>query len=133
MSTLMLAFGIYIIGVAIVLFFRPSAMFSESGWREFGLSSSGNYTVFPFWLFTLLWAVFSYAIATLGTVFFAGVTLRSKVPRTASLATPISSLAPSTPGYYIVDPQDTVPSEAPRFVYFGDRPPTLRDLRTYSR
>lgn len=133
MSTLMLAFGIYIIGVAIVLFFRPSAMFTESGWREFGLSSSGNYTVFPFWLFTLLWAVFSYALATLGTVFFAGVTLRSKVPRAAPVATPISSLAPSTPGYYIVDPNGGVPTEAPRFVYFGQKPPTIQDLRTYSR
>lgn len=129
----MLAFGIYIIGVAIIVFLRPSCMFSESGWKEFGLSSSGNYTVFPFWLFTLIWAVFSYALATLGSVFFAGIALRSKTSINSRVAKPISSLVPSSPGYYIVDPIGSPPSDAPRFVYFGDTPPTMRDLRTYSR
>lgn len=126
----MLAFGIYIIGVAIVLFFRPAVMFNNDRWKEFGLSSSGNYSIFPFWMFTLLWAVFSYAIATLGTVFFANLALRSTV-QSKPLATPISSLGPSAPGYYIVDPKAT--SDTPRFVYFGTKPPTLDALRAYSR
>jgi hypothetical protein len=131
MSALMLAFGIYIIGVAVVLFIRPTSMFRDNGWREFGLSSTGNYTIFPFWMFTLLWAVFSYAIATLGTVFFANLALRSTVPSSRTLPKPISSLGPSAPGYYIVEPQGT--AEAPKFVYFGTTPPTMDNLRAYSR
>ena len=140
MTTLMLAFGIYIVGVAIILFLRPNLMFRDNGWKEFGLASSGNYTVFPFWMFTLVWDVFSYAVATLGSVFIANLALRStpmapmiQMPQPKAVAQPVSSLAtPGTPapGYYIVDPQ---PVGTPRFVYFGSQPPTMANLGTYTR
>jgi hypothetical protein len=130
----MLAFGIYIVGVAIILFLRPNLMFRDNGWKEFGLASSGNYTVFPFWMFTLVWAVFSYAVATLGSVFIANLALRSTpmatMPQTKAVAQPVSSLATPAPGYYIVDPQ---PVGTPRFVYFGSQPPTMANLGTYTR
>lgn len=79
MSVLWIAFGIYILGVAIVLYIRPGIMFREDGgsWKEFGLSSKGSYTVFPFWLFAVTWAFLSYTIATMSALFFASLAMRS--------------------------------------------------------
>ena len=67
MNVLWFAFGIYIIGIAIVLFLRPNIMFrpGKGTWKEFGISNTGSYTVFPFWLFTLVWAILSYVLATM--------------------------------------------------------------------
>jgi hypothetical protein len=128
----MLAFGFYIVGIAVVLYVRPSFMFNSRGWKEFGLSANANHSLFPFWMFALVWSVFSYALATLCTVFFANLTLRSSVSAPRSIAKPISSVVPTTPGYYIVDPNSTT-SSAPRFIYYGAQPPTLDSLRGYSR
>lgn len=79
MSVLYLALAIYIVGVAIVLYLRPSVMFNpDSGtWKEFGLDTSHRNTVFPFWMFTIVWAFLSYAIASIGNVFIANVVLQS--------------------------------------------------------
>ena len=65
MSVLWFALGIYIVGIAVVLFIRPTDMFSASGWKEFGLANTSNYTVFPFWMFAIVWAVVSYTVASL--------------------------------------------------------------------
>jgi len=141
MSNLWFAFGIYIIGVALVLFFRPSLMFQEGAgvWKEFGLGTTGQRTVFPFWLFTIVWALLSYVLATLFSVYIATLSLRSisssndfllpastmassnasassEVSRTAS-----PSLASKTPGYYILE---STPAGPPRYVYFGTEPPS---------
>lgn len=130
MTTLMLAFGIYIVGVAAVLYFRPSLMFRENSWKEFGLGSSGIRTVFPFWLFTFVWAILSYSVATVGNLYIAKLAMLSVTPHKAleNIATPVSA-APTpiqpTPGYYIVQPQA---SGTPKFVYFGTVPPTINDL-----
>jgi hypothetical protein len=68
MRTLLLAAILYLIGVVIVLLLRPRTMFDEDGdWREFGIVSKAH-TVFPFWLFCIVWAVLSYCI----TLFFMG-------------------------------------------------------------
>jgi hypothetical protein len=68
MRTLLLAAILYLIGVVIVLLLRPQTMFDEDGdWREFGILSKAH-TVFPFWLFCIVWAVLSYCI----TLFFLG-------------------------------------------------------------
>lgn len=131
MNTLWFAFGIYIIGIAIVLFLRPSIMFrpGKGTWKEFGISNTGSYTVFPFWLFTIVWAILSYVLASLMTVFFARVTMSST---SSTLLTPISKAPPPTtelPGYYILE---TPPVGDPKYVYFGTKPPTLGNLRANS-
>jgi hypothetical protein len=135
MTTLWLAFGIYIAGVVIILFFRPNIMFraGSGSWREFGLSNTGNYTVFPFWMFTLVWAIISYAVATLGTVFIASSALKSLPETNRSILTPVSEMPPSVitppatglPGYYVLD---TRSAATPQYVYFGSNPPTLANL-----
>lgn len=79
MNVLWIAFTIYIIGIASILYYRPALMFRQDGgtWKEFGLSTKGSYTVFPFWLFTILWAFFSYLLATMGTIFVASAATNS--------------------------------------------------------
>lgn len=122
MSVLWIAFGIYILGVASVLYVRPTSMFRNDGkaWKEFGLSNKSAYTVFPFWLFTILWAILSYTFATMGLIF---LTSRTFLP-TRSFPD-VSALAPSpspgpAPGYYVLQPQSYGP---PKYVYYGPQPP----------
>ena len=126
MSILWFAFGIYIIGVAIVLYIRPGIMFREDGgaWREFGLSGKGGHTVFPFWLFAVVWAFLSYTIATIGAIMFARIAMMSLRPSSSNIH-PISELKPpvepiATPGYYVLDQTQAGP---PRYVYFGQSLP----------
>ena len=147
MSVLWFAFGIYIVGVALTLFIRPALMFhAENGtWKEFGLGRSGYATLFPFWMFTLVWAFVSYALATLGAVFFGAAALRSMPPHPLqhNIAAPISSMpiptlpttvmndAPASavvgkpPGYYVLE---TAKSGLPQYVYYGTSPPTLENV-----
>lgn len=62
MRTLLLAAILYLIGVVIILLLRPRLMFDEDGnWKEFGILSKAH-SVFPFWLFCIVWAVLSYCI-----------------------------------------------------------------------
>ena len=73
-----ISFGIYIIGIALILFIKPVTMFNnETGkWKEFGLNRGGNsHTIFPFWMFALSWAFVSYSMATLATLFFTRVSM----------------------------------------------------------
>ncbi len=133
---------LYILGMAVVVYFRPSIMFKPSGiWKEFGLSE--GYTLFPFWMFSITWAVLSYAFVTLGSVFISTVVAKSQEvshmnmnlnTNTAPIATPISkapmnfipTIAPVTmlPGYYILE---NLP-EGPKYVYWGTEPPTEKNV-----
>ncbi len=151
MTVLWLALGFYIIGVALVLYIRPSAMFYEGGWKEFGLANTNSYTIFPFWMFTLVWAVLSYAFATLAMMFFASSSLQTmpsrpivqespvakpiskapkppKAPKVAAPAAPAAS--PTSPGYYVLDtPASGGP---PRYVYYGPEPPSIQNLERFA-
>jgi hypothetical protein len=73
MQILWLAIVFYSVGLAIVLQLRPSLMFHENGsWKEFGYQRDSRHTLFPFWLFAILWAFCSYAIAAAICWNFAG-------------------------------------------------------------
>ena len=64
MEILWLAIAFYSIGLAGVLYFRPSMMFHENGaWKEFGYQRDSRHTMFPFWLFAVVWAFVSYTLA----------------------------------------------------------------------
>jgi hypothetical protein len=139
MTAIWYAISIYMIGVAVVLYLRPKTMFRDDGmWKEFGLQKDG--TVFPFWMFAIVWAVLAYALATLLSMMFASIVLNSTdsavstvqavqpVQSTAPIMQPISqapmmnmpSEVPKVPGYYILDPYS---SGAPRYIYYGASPP----------
>lgn len=64
MDILWLAIVFYSIGLAAVLHLRPTLMFHANGtWKEFGYQRDSRYTIFPFWLFAIVWAVVSYVMA----------------------------------------------------------------------
>jgi hypothetical protein len=64
MEILWLAILFYSIGLGAVLHFRPVLMFHENGtWKEFGYQRSARYTIFPVWLFAIVWAIVSYTLA----------------------------------------------------------------------
>ena len=125
MSVLYLSLAIYIVGVAIVLYIRPSLMFHPDNgtWKEFGLDSSHRNTIFPFWMFTIVWAFLSYAIASLSNVFVANVVLRS-APMDENIATPISEVRYTevTPGTQVVH-TNTPRIRAPRMPKVTPRAP----------
>ncbi len=80
-QTLWYAFAIYLIGVGVVLYLRPTLMFGPGGvWREFGLSDDESCTLFPFWLFAIVWAVMSYALASMIMIVIAGMTIQDEIP-----------------------------------------------------
>ena len=61
---LAVAFGIYIVGIAIILYIRPQIMFKPGGsWKEFGIGRGDTHTVIPFWLVAIFWAFISYGIS----------------------------------------------------------------------
>ncbi len=67
MEVLWLAILLYSVGLAIVLHLRPTLMFHPNGtWKEFGYqrSAESRHTIFPFWLFAVVWAFVSYAVAS---------------------------------------------------------------------
>lgn len=158
MTILWIAFGLYIVGVGLILYIRPQSMFhAETGtWKEFGMGRSAHYTLFPFWMFTIVWAFLSYALATIGMLAFGNFALQTfalesseeaaSIPK--NLATPISKVkvpklpatvtssegvasaaTGTTPGYYILE---TPKAGQPKYVYFGLSPPSLEDVERYS-
>jgi hypothetical protein len=71
MEILWIAIVLYSAGLALVLHFRPALMFNEDGtWKEFGYQRSSRHTLLPFWLFVIVWAFVSYAIAASITWYF---------------------------------------------------------------
>ena len=94
MSVIWYAITIYVVGIAAVLYTRPESMFQPGGmWKEFGLETNGRNTVFPFWMFAIVWSIFSYALATVISLFFSSLVL-SATPQTLSSA-PSTPLPPS--------------------------------------
>jgi hypothetical protein len=130
---------VYILGMAVVLYLRPAFMFKPSGvWKEFGVGATEGYTVFPFWMFSIVWAVVSYAAVTVSKVMISSIVQKSEqVPAQtyAPVATPISQMQPPItntvtsiskrpPGYYILE---NLP-DGPRYVYWGTEPPSMSNV-----
>lgn len=94
---------LYLVGIAFLLVWKPSLMFTSQGdWKEFGLGrSSEEYTWMPFWLCSIVWAIVAYLL-----VF---------VLSGASTST-VSEM--SQPGYY-------VRTRDRDFLFLGKRPPRI--------
>ncbi len=148
----MIALALYVVGIAVVLYFRPTLMFhAETGaWKEFGLGA--GYTTFPFWMFALLWALLSYVGANFFTVFLTGLALQSlpadvveanisnvlkpvskSPPPSLPVATATAPTVPvnsgAQPGYYVLETPKAGP---PKYVYFGTAPPTVENVERLS-
>jgi hypothetical protein len=146
MHVLFLALTIYLIGTTVVLYLRPSVMFHPGGtWKEFSLNPDPNHTYMPFWLFSILWALLSYLIATFlqrrmigepqETANFEPIEVDEPAPATVEQdindfanveAEPISKnmgLNKTRNGYYVLNTQKYSRNQVPMYVYYGDSPP----------
>jgi len=100
---LALAFAIYIVGIAIVLYLRPKIMFRPGGsWKEFGVGRGEDHTVMPFWLFAIFWAFISYGLGLVVMSHFATLAMSAfpepqqapAAPNGPSLQIPVQQQAP---------------------------------------
>lgn len=141
-ETLWYAFGIYLVGIGIVLYVRPEMMFGPGGvWREFGLSNNEDSTMFPFWLFAIVWAIMSYAIATMIMIIVAGAAVEEPEgleifsdPSKLNQVNQVNQLKPVSEtnnfkkvknsnkkvGYYVLNNSGDEPS----YVFVGNKPPS---------
>ena len=122
MRVLLLSSFLYLLGVVLVLYFKPLLMFDKDGiWKEFGFSDSKKHSWFAFWLFCIVWAMLSFCIIN----FFFGTTKKTKVYNTQVYNTQVGNTA--KPGYYVLDKEGSTQegtAAIPRYVYLGPNIPT---------
>lgn len=116
-------------------------MFNQNGeWKEFGLLSS-DHTIFPFWMFCILWAIFSYMISLLivgefsskpvAVVAGIGATApslyESETPEDLVPVLPSNTkskkkntAANMKPGYYKLDAKELERTGVPKYLYVGE-------------
>ena len=113
---------LYLIGVGIVLAIKPSFMFtSDGGWKEFGIGRNPErFTWFPFWLFTLVWALISFFLVQLIASF--GVLPGTEWISQAALVEKASN--DLKPGYYMLNTEGTSVEGVPKYIYIGPSPST---------
>jgi hypothetical protein len=141
MRTLLFAGILYLIGVIAILLFRPAIMFNEKGeWKEFGTISQ-DHTIFPFWMFCIVWAVISYLscliligeyrlkASAVGVVSGLGASLYESEPpedlvpvlpsKTRSKKKNIDTTM--KPGYYMLDAKEMKQNGVPKYLYVGGK------------
>lgn len=147
MKVLIVSGLIYLLGISIVLFFRPAIMFNDKGeWKEFGIGrDQSHFTPFPFWMFVFLWAISSYIIARLifklvdifntnaTTVSINTNSNKRNIRKNSIIESPqeelfTDNISPSTdrkeliPGYYILN-TTSLKRGSPKYIYYGKKPP----------
>jgi hypothetical protein len=148
MSLLIYSGLLYLLGISIILTFKPDFMFTKDGkWKEFGMGrSKSHYTWMPFWLFAILWAILSYTIVLViaSNTGIAGVSSNSEVkvsndtiePENVSMKamSPVpanvpkkkpTSMGDMKKGYYILDTNETMKKGIPKYIYLGPEAPNL--------
>lgn len=137
MSLLIYSGLLYLIGISVILAFKPLLMFSKDGkWKEFGIGRSRErYTWMPFWLFAIMWAIISYTIVLIiaGNSGLNGtnqsmniVDAEDNMEELANLTKSKSSNKPSLKkGYYILNVNETIKNGSPQYIYLGPEAPNL--------
>ena len=134
---------LYLAGIAILLYSKPSLMFrSDGSWKEFGIGRDANdYTWMPFWLAAILWAIVSYMTVLLASDSFVSgrphpVELDDGYPRKGRRGVVNSKRATNIvnthdrdvmPGYYILNTERTKKG-FPKYIYVGEAPPAEIEL-----
>jgi len=127
MRRLLIAGLLYLTGIAVLLVVKPEFMFREDGsWKEFGIGRDTEYfTPFPFWLFTIVWALISYVLVMfIEDSFYSPsdsieIKRNSATVRNANQQRAVQELAP---GYYMLNEASTGRNGVPRYVYLGATP-----------
>jgi len=148
MTLLIFAGLLYLIGISVILVWKPDVMFAKDGsWKEFGLGrNKERYTWLPFWMFAMMWAILSYMLILILASMTGLVVAKTEVeviseviePENVSLKgmkTPASVVddikkRPSAPadmksGYYILDVNETMKKGIPKYIYLGPEAPNL--------
>jgi hypothetical protein len=121
---------LYLAGVATVLMLRPSLMFTDEGvWKEFGIGKSPDtHTWMPFWLFCILWSVFSYVLCVI--LADAGILpglwvshVEVEAPSSAPASKAIKGPKTATPGYYMLNTEGSGIEGVPKYIYIGPAAP----------
>lgn len=143
MTLLIYAGLLYLLGISVILYFKPELMFTKDGnWKEFGLGRPTEfYTWMPFWLFAVGWSILSYAIILVIASYtgIGGVSIKS------DLQVPMESIEPENvstksfaplkkkpanatemkQGYYILDMNETIKRGIPKYTYLGPESPNI--------
>jgi ammonia channel protein AmtB len=140
MEIIWLAILLYSVGLAIVLYLRPAIMFHENGtWKEFGYKRDSRHTIFPFWLFSIVWALVAYALAASVKWYYFGTLALVSEPESWSSSWSDSESDQETepepemvkvselrkkprPGYYVLNAGSK--KGIRKYVYYGQEPPT---------
>ena len=127
MRRLLIAGLLYLTGIAVLLVVKPEFMFREDGsWKEFGIGRDTEYfTPFPFWLFTIVWALVSYVLVMFieDSFYIPSDSIEIKrnnaTVRNVNQQRAVQELAP---GYYMLNEASTGRNGVPRYVYLGAAP-----------
>jgi hypothetical protein len=120
---------VYLVGVAIVLLLRPELMFTPDGiWKEFGIGRSPEtHTWMPFWLFCILWALFSYILVVmladwgmLPGLWVSHVEVETPAPKVKGNN---SGTKGPKPGYYMLNTEGSGIEGVPKYIYLGPAAP----------
>ena len=132
----------YLAGIALILYFKPTLMFRSDGtWKEFGIGRDPtDYTWMPFWLAAIIWAIISYmTVLLLSDSFGAGKPIPAELddsypskPAGRRMAAQMNSKRASNlanvadqdvlPGYYILNTEKSRKG-FPKYIYVGEEPP----------
>ena len=137
---------LYLVGIVVILLLRPALMFDNKGqWKEFGTIST-DHTIFPIWLFCILWAALSYCITLVlihdpihrSTLISGAATAAATFretdlpedlvhplpPKRKGKATKATETAAQREnmksGYYILDSKELKKTGVPKYIYVGD-------------
>lgn len=132
----MVAGLVYLTGIAIILLIKPQFMFRDDGrWKEFGIGRDpANFTHFPFWLFTVVWAVLAYVVVIfLEDAFYIpdgdknltvnSSTMNSRKNMGRNNLSKANTVQELVPGYYMLNEGGTARNGVPRYVYIGPEEP----------
>ena len=142
MSLLIYSGLLYLIGVSVILAFKPLLMFSKDGkWKEFGIGRSRErYTWMPFWLFTIIWAIISYTIVliiadrtnSMNVTNSTNATNESMIDAEDNMEELLNLTKKSKSinksikkGYYILNTNETMKNGQPKYIYLGPETPNL--------
>jgi hypothetical protein len=126
MSLLIYSGLLYLLGISIVLTWKPEFMFSKDGsWKEFGLGRHPHkYTWMPFWLFAILWAMMSYfVVLTVSSHLQMSLPVHENVSMPSSMGR--NSRNDMKQGYYILNTNETIKKGTPKYIYLGPEAPNL--------
>jgi hypothetical protein len=118
---------VYLIGISIVLAIRPSYMFTPDGlWKEFGIEKGDEYTLCPFWLFCIVWAIVSYFLVI--TVYKEDADIPAMNIRNNSRQNTLGDMTQPVElpkGYYVLNNKATRLAGVPKYVYLGEEAPDV--------